>query len=160
MVTLCWWLGSILQKCSWSRKNNEHTVLHEICCRFGLNISFQKTKKQVFNNEELANMPTLFAINGEVIENVSDSRTLLKFSAIRNKKTSMYYVYQKQLESLMKWDKHKVRKATRKKLMEAYVRSRLTYRTQTWYIHQGRLSEETGELLDGNVKADGEGRSY
>ena len=23
-------------------------------------------------------------------------------------------------------------------------------------VHQGRLSEETGELLDGNVKADGE----
>ena len=46
-------------------------ILHDTCCRFGLNISFLKTKTQVFNNKELATMPSLFAINGEVIEDVS-----------------------------------------------------------------------------------------
>ena len=47
-------------------------ILHETCCRFGLNISFLNAKTQVFNNEELADMQSLFAINGEVIENVSE----------------------------------------------------------------------------------------
>ena len=78
-------------------------ILHETCYRFGLNISFQKTKTQVFNNEELANMPSLFAINGEVIEN---SRTLVNFPAIKIKKTSLNYMYQKQFESLMKSDRY------------------------------------------------------
>ena len=30
------------------------------------------SKTEVFNNEEFANMPSLFTINGEVIENVSE----------------------------------------------------------------------------------------
>ena len=47
-------------------------ILHNTCFRFGLNISFLKTKTQVFNNEELSNLTSLFPIGDNVIENVSE----------------------------------------------------------------------------------------
>ena len=52
-----------------------HTILSIInttCKRFGLNISFLKTKTQVFNDPELASKETLFNIGDEVIKNVQE----------------------------------------------------------------------------------------
>jgi len=48
------------------------TIINDTCTRYGLTISFKKTKTQVFNQPELANQPTLFSIGSNVIENVQD----------------------------------------------------------------------------------------
>ena len=45
-------------------------TLNDTCKRFGLTISFKKTKTQVFNNNELATKEHLFSVGSEKIENV------------------------------------------------------------------------------------------
>ena len=47
-------------------------ILNETCKRFGLTISFKKTKTQVFNSDDLAQQNSLFSIDGEAIENVKE----------------------------------------------------------------------------------------
>ena len=114
-----------------------HTILSIInttCKIFGLNISFLKTKTQVFNDPELASKETLFNIGDEVIENVKEfvylgqlittkgdgcytelmiSRATAKFNEMRKVLTDP-----------------KVNMGTRRKILESCVRSRLTYGTQ------------------------------
>ena len=46
------------------------TLINDTFKRFGLTISFEKTKTQVFNDEDLAEKSTLFNIGEQVIENV------------------------------------------------------------------------------------------
>ena len=48
-------------------------ILNGTCSRFGLTISFPKTKTQVFNNDELANLNSLFSSGDNEVENVSES---------------------------------------------------------------------------------------
>ena len=60
-------------------------ILNGTCSRFGLTISFPTTKTQVFNNDELANLPSLFSIGENVVEYVSEFNTLAKRSAIKVK---------------------------------------------------------------------------
>ena len=48
-------------------------ILNGTCSRFGLTNSFPKTKTQVFNNDELANLPSLFSSGDNMVENVSES---------------------------------------------------------------------------------------
>ena len=48
------------------------SILNDTCKRFGLNISFKKTKTQVFNNPELSSKSSLLKIGNEDIENISD----------------------------------------------------------------------------------------
>ena len=49
-------------------------ILNGTCSRFGLTISFPKTKTQVFNNDELANLNSLSVSSGDnEVENVSES---------------------------------------------------------------------------------------
>ena len=48
------------------------TILHNTCKRFGLNISFTKTKTQVFNNNNLASKLSLISVDNQIIENVSE----------------------------------------------------------------------------------------
>ena len=45
-------------------------ALNDTFKRFGLTISFEKTKTQVFNDEDLAEKSTPFNIGEQVIENV------------------------------------------------------------------------------------------
>ena len=49
-------------------------IPNDTCSRFGLSItiSFPKKKTQVFNNDELANLASLFSIGEIVVENVSE----------------------------------------------------------------------------------------
>ena len=49
-------------------------IPNDTCSRFGLSItiSFPRTKTQVFKNEELANLASLFSIGENVVENVSE----------------------------------------------------------------------------------------
>ena len=48
-------------------------ILNGTCSRFALTISFPKTKTQVFNNDELANLNSLFSSGDNVVENVPES---------------------------------------------------------------------------------------
>ena len=114
-------------------------ILHNTCSRFGLNISFLKTKTQVFNNEELANLDSLFTIGENVIENVSEFTYLGQtfsnkeqgcFTDLRISKAIGKFNEMRQVLT-----DHKVNMATRMKLMDACVRSRLLYGTQAWYIN-------------------------
>ena len=113
-------------------------ILHNTCSRFGLNISFSKTKTQVFNNEELSNSDSLFSIGDNVIENVAEFTYLGQtfsnkeqgcFTDLRVSKAIGKFNEMRQVLT-----DHKVNISTRIKLMEACVRSRLLYGTQAWYI--------------------------
>ena len=113
-------------------------ILNDTCKRFGLTISFGKTKTQVFNCEkELVEAKTLFSIDGEVVENV---RTFIYlghmitneddscFTELRTSRaTGKFY----ELKSVLS-DKQ-VNMNTRRKLIEACVRSRLVYGTQACF---------------------------
>ena len=46
------------------------SIINNTCNRFGLAVSFKKTKTQVFNQPELATQPSLFSVGDNVIENV------------------------------------------------------------------------------------------
>ena len=120
-------------------------ILHDTCSRFGLNISFSKTKTQVFNNEELASITSLFTIGENIIENVSEFTYLGQlfsnkeqgsFTELRvSKAIGKFHEMRKVLTD------HNVNMATRMKLMEACVRSRLTYGTQAWYLNEVHLKK-------------------
>ena len=43
-------------------------ILHNTCSCFGFNILFSKTKTQLFNNEKLANLASLFKIGDNTID--------------------------------------------------------------------------------------------
>ena len=47
-------------------------IINKICLRFGLTISFKKTKTQVFNDPELSLLPSLMSIDNQVVENVQE----------------------------------------------------------------------------------------
>ena len=48
------------------------TIIDDTCKRFGLNISFGKTKTQVFNDAALQEKTSIITVNGHEIENVTD----------------------------------------------------------------------------------------
>ena len=121
------------------------SIINKTCNRFGLTISFKKTKTQVFNDSELAKSKTLFSNGDAVIENVqqftylghvittdkevcfTDHRTesaVAKFNELRNILTD-----------------HRVNMRTRRKILESCVRSRLTYATQAWYPNEQQMKK-------------------
>ena len=51
-------------------------IINDTCNRFGLTISFKKTKTQIFNNTYLPKSDLLFIIGNELIENVQQSTYL------------------------------------------------------------------------------------
>ena len=48
------------------------TIINTTCSRFGLTISFPKTKTQKSQDDELAQKDTLFSVENHVIENVRE----------------------------------------------------------------------------------------
>ena len=118
-------------------------IINNTFNRFGLTISYKKTKTQVFNDKEMAARDTLLSIGEHVIENVHEfvylgqvitndekgcftqhriARATAKFNELRTVLTD-----------------RKVNLRTRRKLLEACVRSRLTYGTQAWYPNAEQL---------------------
>ena len=109
-------------------------IINDTCNRFGLTISFKKTKAQVFNNDELAKKPSLFRIQGVNIENVL-SFTYLGH-VITTDKNSSFTEHRiasatrefNELQQVL--TDTNVHMCTRRKLLETCVRTRLTYGTQ------------------------------
>ena len=120
------------------------TLINDTFKCSGLTISFEKTKTQVFNDEDLAEKSTLFSIGEQVIENVRKftylrqvitteekgcftehriSRTISKFNELRNVLTADINVNLR----------------TRRKLLESCVRSHLTYGTQAWFPNEQQM---------------------
>ena len=109
------------------------TIINETCLRFGLTISFKKTKTQVFNNNTLATKPSLLSVGDTEIENVQQfvylghsvtgeegcftehriARASAKFNELRHILTDS-----------------RINMQTRRKYLYASVRSRLTSGTQ------------------------------
>ena len=109
-------------------------IINDTCNRFGLTVSFKKTKTQVFNNDELAKKSSLFSIQGNDIENVlnftylghvitNDENNCFTEHRIASA-TSKFNELRKVLTDT------NVHMCTRRKLLEACVRSRLAYGTQ------------------------------
>ena len=109
----------------------EHQLLNIInntCKWFGLSISFKKTKTQVFYNEEIGKKETLFSLDGNIIENVQKFVYLGK-EVTTEQQTSKATAKFNELHSVL--TDHNVNiMATRTKLLEACVRSCLSYSAQ------------------------------
>ena len=109
-------------------------IINDTCNRFGLTVSFKKTKTQVFNNDELAKKSSLFSIQGNDIENVLNFTYLGHVITIDENNgftehhiasaTSKFNELRKVLTDT------NVHMCTRKKLLESCARSRLVYGTQ------------------------------
>ena len=120
-------------------------ILNNTCLRFGLTISFSKTKTQVFNNKELADLPFLFSVGENVIENVSEFTYLGQLFS--NKDPGSYTelciskAVGKFYEMKNVFKDHRIDMGTRRKLLETCVRSRLTYGTQAKYVSEAHLKK-------------------
>ena len=104
-------------------------------------------------------MPSLYAINGEVIENVTEFTYLGQVFSNKDQENFTELQVSKAVgkfnEMRQVLTDNKVRMATKKKLMEVCVRSRLTYGTQAWYTKEDcliKLESCSMELLRQMVK--------
>ena len=120
-------------------------IINTTCKRFGLNISFKKTKTQVFNNESLATEPTLFNIDGHSIENVSqftylgyvfDNGSIVSSTEHCIARASAKF---NQLRTVL--CDTKVNKQTRWKFLETCVAPRLLYGLQACYPKEEQLKK-------------------
>ena len=125
-------------------------ILNNTCLRFGLTISFSKTKTQVFNNNELADLPFLFSVGENVIENVSEFTYLGQLFS--NKDPGSYTelciskAVGKFYEMKNVFKDHRINMGTR--LLETCVRSRLTYGTQAMYVSEAHLKKMESSWME------------
>ena len=111
-------------------------IVSDTCKRFGLTVSFKKTKTQVFNNEELANIPSLFSVDGHKIENVKEFTYL---GHVLSNSDEVNFTEHRVARATAKFQELKnvlcdtdVNLKSRRKILEACVRSRLLYGTAAW----------------------------
>ena len=113
------------------------TIINTTCSRFGLTISFTKTKTQVFHDDELAQKDTLFSVENHVIENV---REFVYLGQVFTNDPDKSYTDHRIARATAKFNE--LRKAlcdtnvnmqTRRKLLEACVWSRLTHGLHACY---------------------------
>ena len=111
-------------------------IVSDTCKRFGLTVSFGKTKTQVFHNQELADRPSLFSIDGHDIENVKEFTYLGHVLSNSNEVnftehcvTRATAKFQELRNVLCDTD---VNLKSRRKILEACVRSRLLYGISAW----------------------------
>ena len=120
-------------------------ILHTTCKRYGLNISFKKTKTQVFNDEELAATPSLFKIEDNDIENVREFVYLGHVFSNQSAAPSIEHRISRanakfhQLKEVL--GDAKVNKRTRWKLLEACVVPRLLYGLQACLPKEEQLKK-------------------
>lgn len=134
-------------------------IIHTTCKQFGLSISFKKTKTQVFNNPELAELPTLFSIEGNIVENVKEftylgqlitTKETACFTDLRTTRATAKF---NELRSML--CDTDVNLQTRRKFLESCVRSRLLYGTQAYFPSEAQFKRLEGcwnKLLRSMVK--------
>ena len=120
-------------------------IIHTTCKRFGLNISFKKTKTQAFNDKSLAEKPTLITVDGHVIENVRqftylghvfDNHSVM--SCIEHRTARAWAKFNQLREVLCDT---KVNKNTRRKLLESCVMPRLIYGLQACFPKEKEMKK-------------------
>ena len=120
-------------------------ILHSTCKRFGLNISFKKTKTQVFNDDILAAIPSLLKIEDNNIENV---REFTYLGHVFSNQSANPTIEQRKARANAKFHQlkevlgdTKVNRHTRWKLLEACVVPRLLYGLQAAYPKEDQLKK-------------------
>ena len=110
-----------------------------------MNISFTKTKTQVFHDEELAQKDTLFSVEDHTIENV---REFVYLGQVFTNTQEKSFTEHRIARATAKFNE--LRKAlcdrdiniqTRRKMLEACVRSRLTYGLQACYPKESEMKK-------------------
>ena len=120
-------------------------ILYRTCLRYGLNVSFKKTKTQAFYDKELAAKPSLIKINGNDIENVREFTYLGHVFSNEDPATSIDYRISRanakfqQLKEVL--CDPKVNKKTRWKLMESCVAPRLLYGLQACFPSEQQMKK-------------------
>ena len=79
-------------------------IINDTCKRFGLTISFKKTKTQVFNNKEMSEIESLFSIDGNVIENEKEFVYLGKEFSVETKHNSVELQISKAMAKFNEYD--------------------------------------------------------
>ena len=74
-------------------------ILFRTCQRYGLNISFKKTKSQVFHDDVLAAIPTLIKVDGNDIENVRQFTYLGHIFSNEDVSSSIEHRLQEQMQN-------------------------------------------------------------
>ena len=120
-------------------------IIHNTCKRFGLNISFGKTKTQVFNDNSMAARPSLITVNGHEIENVRQFEYLGHIfdncsaaSSTEHRKARASAKFHQFREVLCDI---KINRKTRWKILEACVVPRLLYGLQACYPKEEQLKK-------------------
>ena len=120
-------------------------ILNDTCKRFGLTISFKKTKTQVFNNEELAQKEYLFHIGSEKIENV---RSFVYLGQVITNNPDECFTEHRISRATAKFNEFRtvlcdtnVYIRTRRKILEACVRARLTYGTAASFPNEHQMKK-------------------
>ena len=116
-------------------------IMNSVCKRFGLTISFKKTKVMQFNTNT---SETKIMVGDIILENVSEF-CYLGHTIFNNgnnstdlriaKATAKFYELGDVLQD------QEVHLSIRKKLLEASVRPRLTYATQSWKPSEGEINK-------------------
>ena len=121
------------------------TIIDTTCKRFGLTISYSKTKTQVFNNSDLAQRESLISVGNHVIENVSEFTYLGQVFTTDNEKC---FTEHRIARATAKFNELRnalcdsdIQMQTRRKVLEACVRSRLTYGLQACYPKEQEMKK-------------------
>ena len=111
-------------------------LVSDTCKRFGLTVSFGKTMTQVFHDEELADKPFLFSVDGHKIENV---REFTYLGHVISNSNQVNFTEHRIARASAKFNELRtvlcdtdVNLKSRRKILEACVRSRLLYGTSAW----------------------------
>jgi len=116
-------------------------IMNGVCQRFGLTISFKKTKIMQFNTNT---SDVTVSVGGTVLENVTEfcylGHTIFNndnnSTALRiSKGTAKFH----ELSNVLR--DHEIHMSIRKHLLEACVRPRLTYATQAWRPSEGEVKK-------------------
>ena len=111
-------------------------LVSDTCKRFGLTVSFGKTKTQVFHDEELADKPFLFSVDGHEIENV---REFTYLGHVISNSNQVNFTEHRIARASAKFNELRtvlcdtdINLKSRRKILEACVRSRLLYGVSAW----------------------------